>query len=131
MSESKLQPQRAILGEDGELHDLDDAPESRLAPIYCIHCGTANRADGRFCRTCGQSLDEQVVNPASLDDYAPPEWKNKRSVGRAAQTTHLTPQEIAVMIELFTLLVMGALAAVSIATGQAWIALVVFVLLLV
>jgi ribosomal protein L40E len=125
MSDSKLQPQRAILSEDGELRDLDEASESHLAPVYCIRCGTANRADGRFCRTCGQSLDEQAVNPASLDDYAPPEWKPKRSDRRAAQSAHLTPQEIAVMIEVFSLLVMGALAAVSIATGQAWIALVV------
>jgi type IV secretory pathway TrbD component len=126
MSDSKLQPKRAILGEDGELHDLiDDAAETSPAPIYCIRCGTANRADGRFCRTCGQSLDEQAVNPASLDDYAPPEWKTKRSERSVTQTAQLTPQDRALMIEVFTLLVMGVLAAVSIATGQTWLALVI------
>jgi hypothetical protein len=126
MSDSKLQPKRAILGEDGELHDIvDDAAESSPAPIYCIRCGTANRADGRFCRTCGQSLDEQAVNPASLDDYAPLEWKTKRSERRVAHVAQMSPQDRALMIEMFSLLVMGALAAVSIATGQAWIALVV------
>ncbi len=125
MSDSKLQSQRAILGEDGELHDNDDAAESSLAPIYCIRCGTANRADGRFCRTCGQSLDEQTVNPASLDDYSPPEWKSKRSERRVTQTAQLTPQDRALMIEVFTLLIMGVLAAVSIATGQTWLALVI------
>jgi hypothetical protein len=128
MSDSKSQSQqaqRAILGEDGELHDIDGAAESSLAPIYCIRCGTANRGDGRFCRTCGQSLDEQAVNPASMDDYTPSEWKTKRSERRVTQTAQLTPQDRALMIEVFTLLIMGVLAAVSIATGQTWLALVI------
>ncbi len=112
MSQSKLQPQRTILGEDGELRDAD-ADESQLTPVYCIQCGTANRAEGRFCRKCGQPLDEQAVNPASLDDYTPPEWKNKRSAQRAVSAKPArSPTAMTfgmVVIEVITLIVMGAL----------------------
>jgi hypothetical protein len=111
MSQSKLQQQRTILGEDGELRDAAD--ESQVAPVYCIQCGTANRAEGRFCRKCGQSLDEQMANPASLDDYTPPESKNKRSAQRAAAAK---PSRSApamtfgmVALEVITMIVMGAL----------------------
>ncbi len=129
--------QRTILSEDGELRTVDvegnistdsetTSPDTRASAIFCCNCGTANKASSRFCHKCGQSLEEQMINPASLDEYAPPEWKNKRSGNRAGQGEHLTPQEIAVMIEVMTLLVMGVLCAVSIATQQTWIALVIF-----
>jgi hypothetical protein len=129
MSQSKLQPQRTILGEDGELRDTSDA-ESQLAPVYCIQCGTANRAEGRFCRKCGQSLDEQTVNPASLDDYTPPESKNKRSAQRAAAEAK-SPRTAVPMtfgmfvLEVITMVVMGALTYAFASMNLAGLALAV------
>ena len=128
--------QQAILTEDGELRPVDAEPNGEVSSpeahaVFCCNCGTANQASSRFCRACGQSLDEQAINPASLDEYAPPQWKDKRSADRAAHTEHMTPQEIAVMIEVMTLIVFGALAAVGIATQQTWIALVLAVVWLV
>ena len=129
MSHSKLQPQRTILGEDGELRDAD--AESQLTPIYCIQCGTANRAEGRFCRKCGQSLDEQVVNPASLDDYTPPESKNKRSAQRAvsAQSPRSAPPLTfgMVILEIVTMVVMGALTYAFASMNLAGVALAVLI----
>jgi hypothetical protein len=127
MRDSKLQPQRAILGEDGELRDAAAASESQRAPIYCIQCGTANRAEGRFCRNCGQSLDEQAFNPASLDDYLPPEQKNKRLVEHAASVkpSHSAPSMTfgMVVIEIVTMIVMGALTYVFASMNLAGVAL--------
>jgi hypothetical protein len=125
--------QNIILSEDGELRTSDadteaSSPDAHLPAVFCTHCGTANQANSRFCRTCGQSLDEQEVSPASLDNYAPPEWKNKRSANRAVEAGHLTPQETAVMIEVMTLLVLGVLAAIAIATQQTWIALILLLI---
>jgi hypothetical protein len=131
MSSSKLQPQRTILGEDGELRDVDDASESQLAPVYCIHCGTANRAEGRFCRNCGQSLDEQVLNPASLDDYTPSEQKNKRSAGRAASTKpsrSAPPMTLGMFVlEIVTMIVVVALTVYFASTNLAGVALGVLI----
>ena len=53
----------AIIGEDGELLDAAPAPDHSATPIYCTQCGAGNRAENRFCRTCGQSLDEQILAP--------------------------------------------------------------------
>jgi hypothetical protein len=118
--------QRTILTEDGELRHVDTetddqaaTPEARLSAVFCTNCGTANHASSHFCRTCGQSLDEQVVNPASLDDYAPPAWKNKRSADQASAAAGK------VIVQVATLIVMGILFIVSIALEQLWIALVV------
>jgi hypothetical protein len=130
-------PQNVILSEDGELRtsdaDVDTdgevaSSDARSSVVFCTHCGTANQDNSRFCRSCGQSLDEQAVSPASLSDYAAPGWKSKRSANRAAEAGHLTPQETAVMIEVMTLLVLGVLAAISIATQQTWIALVLLLI---
>src|SRR5512136_1791920 len=104
--------QSVILSEDGELRPIENeadgegaSPDARSSAVFCTNCGIANRASSRFCRNCGQSLDEQVIDSASLDGYTPPEWKNKRSASGAAETGHLTPQETAVMVEVFTMLV--------------------------
>ena len=131
--------QRTILAEDGELRQVDAeaddqaaTPEARLSAVFCTHCGTANRANSQFCRTCGQSLDEQVVNPASLDEYAPPEQKNKRLAGRIAQAEHAgTDQDEAmwgrVTVEVVTLLLVGAVLIASIIANQGMIVLAVLI----
>ncbi len=123
--------QNIILSEDGELRSIDaetegesTSPDGHLSTVFCTNCGTANRTNSRFCRSCGQSLDEQAVDPASLDDYTPLARKSKRSADLATQAGHLTPQESAVMVEIFTLLILGVLGAISIATQQTWIAVV-------
>jgi ribosomal protein L32 len=131
--------QRTVLTEDGELRHIDTetddqpaTPEARLSAVFCTNCGTANQASSRFCRTCGQSLDEQVVNPASLDEYAPPERKNKRLAGRAAQAEHAGADQDEVMwgkvtVEVFTLLVVGAVLIVSIIANQGLLVLAVLI----
>ncbi len=136
MSTSK--PRSVILSEDGELRPTDAdtdgetaAPDAHSGAVFCTECGTANRASSRFCRTCGQSLDEQAVNPASLGDYAAPEWKNKRAASSAPQGEHLTQQEMAVMVEVLTLIVLGVLAGISIASQQTWIAIILLLIWLV
>ncbi len=85
MSASK--PQRQILTEDGELREADSSitPESRLSAVYCTNCGTSNRASSRFCRTCGESLDEQMPSDDAIRDVRGIGRKSKRSMERALQ----------------------------------------------
>jgi hypothetical protein len=52
---------RSSLSEDGELLQAVEVPDTQAA-IYCTQCGTANRANSRFCRQCGSSLDEQMLD---------------------------------------------------------------------
>src|SRR5258708_2692880 len=54
---------KAIIGEDGELLEASPTPDHSAAPIYCTQCAAGNRAESRFCRTCGQLLDEQTLAP--------------------------------------------------------------------
>jgi hypothetical protein len=132
-------PQRTILTEDGELRHIDTetddqaiTPEARLSAVFCTNCGTANQASSRFCRTCGQSLDEQALNPASLDDYAPPEQKNKRSAGRTAQARQSWSAQDSVLwgkvtVEVFTMILVGAVLIVSIIANQGMITLAILI----
>jgi hypothetical protein len=87
MSASKSQrSRRAVLGEDGEIQDLDSllndsaasnsepqaSPERDSAPsratqgesIYCVRCGTANVYDASYCARCGKVLVEPGVQAA-------------------------------------------------------------------
>jgi ribosomal protein L40E len=59
---SASEPRRSPLGEDGELLSPQSIPEPEGDPIYCIHCGEANRADARYCRNCGSNLEEQKIS---------------------------------------------------------------------
>jgi hypothetical protein len=131
MGNLQPQPQRTILTEDGELRDAADAPELESSTIYCTRCGAANRADSRFCRKCGQSLDEQAVNPASLDDYQPPEQKNKRSVGRALSAQALrsaSPMSFGLFaLEIITMIVVVALTIYFASINLAGVALGVLI----
>src|SRR5215468_4320272 len=91
--------QRTILTDDGELRAADDvtggesaSPEQRPA-VFCTNCGTANQATSKFCRTCGQSLAEQALNPTSLDQDAPPALKKKRFADLIGMTGQRTLEE--------------------------------------
>src|SRR5687768_698858 len=73
MSNPRMQ-QQTVLTEDGELKEVE-TPVSEVRPIYCIHCGTANRSIASFCRNCGQSLDEEP------DTHTGTGRKSKRHTG--------------------------------------------------
>ncbi len=122
MNAPKPQP-RTVLTEDGELKQIDDqasTPEARLSAVFCTNCGTANPATSHFCRSCGQSLDEQVINPAALESYAPPLQKGKRDAPAMQGAPHeQTASQVAgrVIIEVIALLVMGAMTVWSASIG--------------
>jgi hypothetical protein len=127
--------QRTILSEDGELLPVDAESESETASpdavpsaVFCCNCGTANQARSQFCRMCGQSLDEQMLNPASLDQYAPPQSKNKRFVDLIAQAGQRTPDDKAATREGSVLFFLAILAAVSIAAHEIWLALLILLI---
>jgi hypothetical protein len=80
MSSNQPQREKAILNADGELHDSDMVGQQ--STLYCIHCGTVNRAEARFCRSCGQSLDDQSVDHEPSHSYLPPELKAKRTLAQ-------------------------------------------------
>ncbi len=124
--------QRTVLSDDGELHPVDAetddetaAPDPHPAAVFCCNCGTANQATSRFCRSCGQSLDEQALNPASLDQYAPPALKGKRFTDLIAQAGQRTPEDKAASREGSILFFLALLAAVSIAAHEIWLALII------
>ncbi len=147
MSATKPQP-RTILTADGELQAIDADPEAVLAAqseaVYCcIHCGTANPASGSYCRTCGHSLDEQMIDADPLGDHSAPKklkraerQKQKRDAplmqttsegNPTVQSTEFSISEILSSllrrpwIGLLTLSAIGALGS-----GQAGVALIVF-----
>jgi hypothetical protein len=134
MNAPKSQRQHTVLTEDGELQQADDeqvsSPETSLSAVFCTNCGTANPASSRFCRSCGQSLDEQVINPASLESYAPPRQKGKRDApAQQPAPQPQTPLQVAASLlgEIVSLLVMGVLTVWAVNAGQGILA--VFILL--
>ncbi len=137
MSTSKSR--HTVLTEDGELREIEETPAtSSQAAVFCTNCGTANHASSRFCRSCGQSLEEQFVNPASLDSYAPPQQKGKRLAmpePRSMQASSPSASATAgkVIVEVMTMIIMGSLglaAALTHADGFVIIAILVAWLLI-
>jgi zinc-ribbon domain len=136
---SAQKPQlRTILTEDAELQQIEDdaaesAPEASPSAVFCTNCGTANPANSHYCRSCGQSLEEQVVHPASLDNYAPPMKKGKRDSAAVegsaqVQPAQSTAQVVAmVVMDIITLLVMGALVLWTVNAGQGLVAVFIVV----
>ncbi len=131
---STLKSQHAILSEDGELRVVDGEGESETispdaaAPsaVFCCNCGTANQARSQFCRNCGQSLDEQALNPASLDQYAPPASKSKRFADLIAQAGQRMPEDKAARErEGAVLFFLAVLAGISIAAHEILLALLI------
>jgi ribosomal protein L40E len=126
--------QHTLLTEDGELQPADGdqaaMPEARLSAVFCTNCGTANPASSRFCRSCGQSLDEQVINPASLETYAPPQQKGKRDASaRQRSPQPQTPLQVigSLIGEIVSLLIMGGLVVWAVNAGQGVLAVFIFV----
>ncbi len=129
---------RAILSEDGEFQEIEDraeelTPEARLSAVFCTNCGTANPSTGHYCRSCGQSLEEQTVQAGSLDNYAPPLRKGKRDLSAAHPGVQERPaptnlQVIATtFMDVVTLLVMGGLVFWTVHAGQGLVAVVIIV----
>ncbi len=124
--------QRAMLTEDGELRPVDAdterdtvTPDALQSAVFCCNCGTANRATSKFCRSCGQSLDEQTLNPASLDQYAPPALKNKRLADLIEKAGQRTSEDKGFEREGAILFFLAVLAGISIAAHEIWLALVI------
>jgi hypothetical protein len=129
MSAQQPQPKRTILT-DGELLEAPDTPEMQVSAVYCSNCGAANRATARFCRTCGESLDEQTPNADSTHTYGAPGQKLKRRLQPVSQPQAAAPVNVwSVLLELVTLFfVIGMIAttahfgsAVPITVLVAWI----------
>ncbi len=85
MSASKSQSKQSILSEDGELLHGIETPEPQGKAVFCTNCGSANRDSSRFCRTCGESLEEQIADVDSMYRNVVPGNKEKRSPGWAVQ----------------------------------------------
>lgn len=78
---------RTVLGEDGEIRDLDSllnepdaqAPDGHQhdehESLYCIRCGAANPSDASYCARCGKAL----VDPGLPADEM--KQKRKRDLG--------------------------------------------------
>jgi len=111
-----------MLTEDGELQPVAaDTPEARISGIFCNQCGTANHAHSRFCRTCGQSLDDQVIEDSELTSYVSGR-KAKRSelLGAAMQPRAAAVNGWSVFLEVMTLLVVSGMVVATSLTHQAW-----------
>ncbi len=126
--------QRSMLTEDGELRPVDPetgeetaSPEAQPKAVFCCNCGTANKAQSQYCRNCGQSLEEQLLNPAELDQYAPPEMKNKRFLDLIAQAGQHSQEDKASQREGAVLFFLAVLTAVSIAAHEILLALAILV----
>jgi hypothetical protein len=61
MTSSQHKASAVRLTDDGEL--IDAAPDT-ADMIYCTACGSKNQPDSNFCRTCGESLQDQAGRPA-------------------------------------------------------------------
>jgi zinc-ribbon domain len=130
MSASKPQRERTILTEDGELREADPSatPESRLAAVYCTNCGTSNRANSRFCRNCGESLDEQVLDSDQVADMRGPGRKSKRSMESRQRAQLVQRGSSSLAVEALTLIfVTGMVISTAAITGSAFLPIVILI----
>jgi hypothetical protein len=128
MSAQQPKHQRMALTADGELQAVDPEPvtQTQQASIFCTQCGTVNWATSRYCRTCGQSLDDQIEDEPV---YAVPGRKLKRSDVRlpTPQPGHqsLTASEAA--MEVVTLLIVAALVLAAVLANAAWVTIPILI----
>jgi hypothetical protein len=118
MSASKSQRQQTILTEDGELVQADSAAaDSQTEALFCTTCGTANKASSRFCRKCGQSLDDQA---ADLDAYhnIAPEFKGKRSAQRQMQVHQQPGMQMNLWMLIFQIVLLFMVAMLTFITSR-------------
>lgn len=126
MSAQQPKQQRTVLTADGELQTLDAEPITQQASIFCTQCGTANKATSRFCRTCGQSLEDQVEDEPV---YQMPGRKQKRSDMRlpAPQPHHPTLTASEAAMEVVTLMIVAALVLAAVLADAAWVTIPVLI----
>jgi hypothetical protein len=119
MSASKSQrQQQTILTEDGELRESIPSAEPQAEPLFCTNCGTANKPSSRFCRKCGQSLDDQVADLDSAYHNIAPENKGKRSQSRVMQSTPQAGVQMNLWMMIFQLMMMLVMGALTLFTAQ-------------
>jgi hypothetical protein len=119
MTAQQPQPQRTILTDDGELHDVHSLPETHEATIYCNNCGAANRMSARFCRSCGESLDEQIPVPDDTHTFGAPGQKTKRTF-QPASAPSPAPNRIniwSVVLEFITLMAVAGMVTTTARSG--------------
>jgi hypothetical protein len=117
MAVQQPQPKRTVLTDDGELREISDLPEAQTATAYCINCGAANRMSARFCRSCGESLDEQIPNDTHA--YGLPGQKPKRTLQYVPQPAPARLTFWSVALELITLLFVAIMVGTTAHTGSA------------
>src|SRR5947209_2574741 len=99
MASSRNTASAVRLSDDGELIE-EAAAENEV--VYCTNCGAKNQLDSNFCRTCGESLQEQSGRAPRKSKLA------QQAVDRAMQP-HADPALIA-FVGVIRLAVVGAMA---------------------
>jgi hypothetical protein len=125
MSAPNPQRQRMILTEDGELQEADQSALPQSEPVFCTNCGTANRASSRFCRKCGESLDEQALDLDMVQDLRGPGRKSKRERRARAQSAQSSSS---LAVEAITLVfVAGMVISTAAITNSVLLPIVILV----
>src|SRR5690242_3360295 len=101
MSSSRNRAGAVRLSDDGELIE-EAAAENEM--VYCTNCGAKNQPDSNFCRTCGDSLQEQ-------SGRAPRKSKLARQAVEMSVQSHIDPAVIA-FVGVIRLAVVGVLAII-------------------
>src|SRR5258708_5929213 len=124
---------RTILTGDGELQEIDgDSPAmlgTQPSAIFCTNCGTANQAHSSFCRSCGQSLDEQMIDAANLEIHTSRQ-KRKRDgllTENVSQTQSLAQVAGLLISDIVSMLFMGGLAIWTLTLGQGGITALIII----
>jgi len=126
MPQSKSQ--KTVLSDDGELHlvtDQDDARGPQAAPVFCIHCGSANRAEATYCRSCGREMEDQTVDADIAMGRPGGSAKEKRSTAAAANKP--SPMGTNIALEIVTMIVVAFMVLISLLSPAQWLALVVLI----
>ncbi len=138
MGQSKAQrTSKTLLTEDGELEEVavdhDVAHHHGMAPVFCIHCGTANRAEATYCRSCGRAMEEQDVDSEITIGRPGGGAKEKRSNDKQAkkEAKALRPVPAATplgaIIEFMTLVAVLAMSAITLSSGAPGLVIAVWI----
>jgi hypothetical protein len=122
MSASQPRRQRTALSDDGELHDIPDMPE-QSAPIYCTNCGTANRSNSQFCRSCGVSLDDPDLDGL----YVAPQAKHKRDAAVLVSPQRARFTGASVAVEIVTLICVAGMVSTTARYNSTMLSFVILV----
>ncbi|PJF36335.1 MAG: hypothetical protein CUN49_06045 [Candidatus Thermofonsia Clade 1 bacterium] len=83
---------------DGELPDLAALEVGEL--LYCTQCGTINPANARFCRKCGDSLEEQQAESIGLATLTQAKRKKAQPSGSQHNAFALATLQVITMFSL-------------------------------